>query len=100
MNPEPFTMKELVWMSEAKRKDDWEHTSSLMALTANIFSDTKHAICANELVNWNNLAETKGHFSHKTGNVTVDTWTVRRVGGADASLKFWNNSYNTVLEIP
>ena len=35
-------MKELVWMSEAKRKEDWEHTSALMALVANPLSDKKH----------------------------------------------------------
>lgn len=32
-------MRELVWMSEAKRKEDWEHTSSIMALMANVNSD-------------------------------------------------------------
>lgn len=36
--PDSFTMKELVIMADAKRKEDWEHTSALMALIANINS--------------------------------------------------------------
>lgn len=45
------------------------------------------AICSNEVEN--------GHFSHRSGNFLVDTWTVARTGGAPASLKLYNNFYNS-----
>jgi hypothetical protein len=34
--PEPFTLRELIWMTDARRKEQWSHTSALMALVANV----------------------------------------------------------------
>jgi len=41
VNPDPFTLRELVWMAESKQKEAWSHTSSIMALTANCHRDPK-----------------------------------------------------------
>jgi hypothetical protein len=40
-SPGPLTLRELVWMAEAKRREAWQHTSSLIATLANIHRDPK-----------------------------------------------------------
>ena len=45
------------------------------------------AICGNEIED--------GHFSQKSANYVIDTWSVYRENGAKASLKCWNNFCNT-----
>ncbi len=35
MDPGPYSLRELVWMVEAGRREAWNHTASLMALMAN-----------------------------------------------------------------
>ena len=60
------------------------------ASTSNYNNDPA-AICANEVED--------GHFSHRASNYIVDTWTVARQGGAPASLKLYNNSYNSSYEL-
>lgn len=42
--------------------------------------------CASECEN--------GHYTLRTQNIAVDTWNVRRVGGASAALKLWNDKWN------
>ena len=41
MNPDPFTLRELVWMVEGRGKFEWSQTASLMALAANLMRDPK-----------------------------------------------------------
>lgn len=41
MNPDPFTLRELVKMAEGRGKMEWGRTSCLMALVANILRDPK-----------------------------------------------------------
>ena len=36
----------------------------------------------------------QGHYTLRTQNIAVDTWNVRRVGGASAALKLWNDKWN------
>jgi hypothetical protein len=36
-----LTLRKLIWMAEARRRDAWDHTANLMALTANINRDPK-----------------------------------------------------------
>lgn len=36
----------------------------------------------------------EGHFTLRTQNIAVDTWNVRRTGGAPAALKLWNDKWN------
>ncbi len=43
MNPGPFTLRELVWMADAKGRDEWSRTASLLALIANAHRDPKRA---------------------------------------------------------
>lgn len=41
IDPGPRTLRELVWMADAKRSEAWDHTAELLALVANIFSKNK-----------------------------------------------------------
>jgi hypothetical protein len=41
INPEPFTLRELLHMHEGKARHDWQIASSHMALLANINRDPK-----------------------------------------------------------
>ena len=41
MDPAPLTLRELVWMAEAKQTDDWNHTAALLAMLGNIHRDPK-----------------------------------------------------------
>ena len=41
VNPDPFTLHELIIMSEARGEFEWQQTSSLMAIVANIMRDPK-----------------------------------------------------------
>ena len=34
-------MRELIWMTEAKRREAWQHTSAILATLANIHRDPK-----------------------------------------------------------
>ena len=50
-------------------------------------SAQQHAmVCASECE--------EGHYTFRTQNIAVDTWNVRRVGGAPAALKLWNDKWN------
>jgi hypothetical protein len=39
--PDPFTLRELVWMAQGRREHDWTIASSQMALLANCHRDPK-----------------------------------------------------------
>jgi hypothetical protein len=41
VNPGPLTLRELVWMAEARQSDLWNHTAALLALLANAHRDPK-----------------------------------------------------------
>ena len=41
VNPEALTLRELLWMVNAKRREAWTHTSSVLATLANIHRDPK-----------------------------------------------------------
>ena len=41
VDPGPLTLRELVWMAEARLQAEWAQTSSLMALIANAHRDPK-----------------------------------------------------------
>ena len=41
MNPGAFTLRELVDMTQARQRDAWNHTASVMALLANVNRDPK-----------------------------------------------------------
>jgi len=41
VDPGPLTLRELVWMAEAKARNEWTHTSAVMALMANAHRDPK-----------------------------------------------------------
>ena len=35
-DPAPLTLRELLWMAEAQSEDRWAHTSSVLAMIANV----------------------------------------------------------------
>jgi hypothetical protein len=41
VNPGPLTLRELLWMAEARGRDNWAHTSAILALIANVNRDPK-----------------------------------------------------------
>lgn len=41
LSPDPWTLRELVWMHDAKARSDWNHTASLMCLIANAHAGAK-----------------------------------------------------------
>jgi len=41
VNPEPFTLRELLWMAEAVQREHWQHTSCILALIANVNRDPR-----------------------------------------------------------
>jgi hypothetical protein len=41
VNPDPLTLRELLAMAEAKSRDNWNHTSAVLALIINVNRDPK-----------------------------------------------------------
>jgi len=41
INPDPFTLRELLWMAEGKGRENWNHTASILALIFNVNRDSK-----------------------------------------------------------
>lgn len=41
IDPGPFTLRELIAMAEARSQQAWAHTSSILALIANLHRDPK-----------------------------------------------------------
>jgi hypothetical protein len=41
VDPGPLTLRELCWMAEGKQRNDWSHTSVILALVANCNRDPK-----------------------------------------------------------
>jgi len=41
VNPGPFTLRELLWMADARHTNEWNHTSALLAMLANTHRDPK-----------------------------------------------------------
>lgn len=68
-----------------------DYCNAFLRPTANTNSTDRpnyySAICGNEIQ--------QGHFSQKSANYVIDTWSVYRQNGAKASLKCWNNFANT-----
>jgi hypothetical protein len=46
INPRPLTLRELDWMATARQQCDWGHTSSLMALLAELKRNRRKKITA------------------------------------------------------
>jgi len=41
VDPNPLTLRELIWMVGARRQDQWSHTAAVLALTANVHRNPK-----------------------------------------------------------
>ena len=43
LDPGPFTLRELVWMADARQTDAWNHTAAVLAMLANTHRNPKKA---------------------------------------------------------
>ena len=41
VDPGPFTLRELVWMADARQTDAWNHTAAVLAMLANTHRNPK-----------------------------------------------------------
>ena len=41
MNPGPFTLRQLLWMAEARQRVNWDTAAALLAMTFNVNRDPK-----------------------------------------------------------
>lgn len=41
INPGPLTLRELLWMADARGRESWAHTSAILALIANVNRNPK-----------------------------------------------------------
>ena len=41
IDPGPLTLRQLLWMAEARMRQTWSHTSSVLAMIANVNRDPK-----------------------------------------------------------
>ena len=43
IDPDPLTLRELAWMARGRASRLWDHTASLLAMTANVHRDPKRS---------------------------------------------------------
>jgi hypothetical protein len=43
LNPEPLTLRELLWMAEGRSRENWQHTSMLLTMLFNCNRDPKRS---------------------------------------------------------
>ena len=67
MDPSPLTLRELIWMADARRKDQWSHTAAVMALTANVHRNPKKRSRPYSPVDFHPLIERKPVVAEKSG---------------------------------
>jgi len=77
VDPAPLTLRELIWMSDARRQDQWTHTATSMALLANIHRNPKKRSQPFTPLEFHPLAKPKQSKPAKVGlrvlkNVFVD----------------------------
>lgn len=41
VDPNPLTLRELIWMADSKRRDAWSHTAATLSLIANVHRNPK-----------------------------------------------------------
>lgn len=74
-----MTLRELVWMADARRRDGWQHTSALLAMLANVHRNPKKKPQPFTPAEFNPLAdERKKPVKAKTGVRTLKTIFVDR----------------------
>lgn len=72
-----MTLRELVWMADARRRDEWQHTSAVLAMLANVHRNPKKKPQPFTPADFNPLAERKQPVV-KTGVRTLKTIFVDR----------------------
>ena len=79
MNPDPFTLRELLKMADGRGKMEWALTSNLMAMIVNVMRDPKKskAASASEF----NPYQQKKHAGKAPLSILRDIWCKQRKGG-------------------
>jgi len=67
VNPNPLTLRELIWMVGARRQDQWSHTAAVLALTANVHRNPKKRSKPYSPAEFHPLVERKPVTITKTG---------------------------------
>ena len=67
VDPNPLTLRELVWMVGARRQDQWSHTAAVMALVANVHRNPKKRSKPYSPTEFHPLVERKPVTIAKTG---------------------------------
>ncbi len=88
----PYTQESAIGSSYSSKSNVFVEKSN--CYLASLVTDTSESNNIYQGFTCNNEVET-GHFCQRTPNGICDTWSVYREGGSSASLKLYNNSYNT-----
>lgn len=67
VDPNPLTLRELIWMVGARRQDQWSHTAAVLALTANVHRNPKKRSKPYSPAEFHPLVERKPVTIAKTG---------------------------------
>jgi len=79
VDPGPLTLRELIWMVDARRQDQWSHTAAVMALVANVHRNPKRRSSPYAPAEFHPLAERKQVSVAKVGvRVLKDVFVDRK----------------------
>ena len=79
VDPGPLTLRELLWMVDASRQEQWSHTAALMALTANVHRNPKRRSSPYSPTDFHPLAERRSATIAKVGvRVLKDVFVDRK----------------------
>lgn len=68
-----MTLRELVWMVDARRRDEWQHTSAVLAMLANVHRNPKKKPQPFTPAEFNPLVTERKKAQVKTGVRTLKT---------------------------
>jgi hypothetical protein len=68
-----LTLRELVWMADARRRDGWQHTSAVLAMLANVHRNPKKKPQPFTPSEFNPLVNERKKAKAKTGVSTLKT---------------------------
>ena len=73
VNPRPLTLRELDWMVTARQQCDWGHTSSLMALMAELKRNRRKKITAYTPADFDPTRRSEPTAASNGGEVSIAT---------------------------
>ncbi|MEZ6097172.1 MAG: hypothetical protein R3C03_23610 [Pirellulaceae bacterium] len=67
IDPSLLTLRELIWMADARRNEAWSHTANLMALVANVNRNPRRRSRPYSPIDFHPLVERKPPADTKVG---------------------------------